>query len=169
MSLSSVDQNRASRSGGSASGAEGLGDSLCVFWLGAKCYALDVGFVGEVVSVEEWIEVPLTDPAVLGMCNLRGTALTLIELGSVLGVEVPASKGGEVMSVLVLCWEGMRVGARISRMDAVVPLDPRQYRALDAAEEHPAVQGLLSLPQGVATVLSGEEVSARVEALRFNG
>ncbi len=59
------------------------------------------------------------------------------------------------------------VGARISRMDAVVSFDQRQYRPSESPEEHPAVQGLMGLSDGVATVLDGREVTARVEALRF--
>ena len=53
--------------------------NVCAFWLRQRCFALDVALVGEVVSVDVLIRVPLSRPSVRGIFNLRGTPVPLSE------------------------------------------------------------------------------------------
>lgn len=68
-------------------GVAEAGRLVCAFWLEGECYGLDVAAVGRVVVVEGIRRVPLTPPAVLGVCNLRGQVLTVVDIATVLGLE----------------------------------------------------------------------------------
>jgi purine-binding chemotaxis protein CheW len=54
----------------------------CTFSLGAAEYALDVSAIQEVLRDCAHTPVPLAPPGVLGLLNLRGQLVTLIELAS---------------------------------------------------------------------------------------
>lgn len=53
---------------------------FCTFYLGTQCYGLDVLKVQEVVRSQPLTRVPLADPAVCGLINLRGQIVTAIHL-----------------------------------------------------------------------------------------
>jgi chemotaxis signal transduction protein len=124
----------------SRSGRARAGQNVCVFWLGGQRYALDAVLVREVVAVPSLLPVPMTPPWLLGLCNLRGVALAVVDLGGVLDLHTPAvppGAGGTV--VLVLRPAGMLVGIRIDRVEAVYGFDAAKSEAGTGLDEHPAV------------------------------
>src|SRR6185295_6776910 len=58
----------------------GFQATLCAFWLGQQCFAISADIVSEVVSVESFTPVPLAPAAVVGLFNLRGTPVALVDL-----------------------------------------------------------------------------------------
>jgi len=150
------------------------GQYVCVFWLGGERYALDAVLVREVVAVPGLLPVPLTPPWLLGLCNLRGVALAVIDLGGALGLETRAAAAPSPASgtvVLVLRPGGMLVGLRIDRVEAVYRFEQTRLEAVATVDEHPAVKGLMSFEAKggfTATLLDEEKVAARLKDLRFN-
>jgi len=148
------------------------GQYVCVFRLGGQRYALDAVLVGEVVSVPQLLPVPQTPPWLLGLCNLRGLALAVVDLGRVLdlagaGSEPPPSGA---VPVLVLRAGTVAAGARIERIDAVYPFESARLTASAAIDEHPAVKGLLTFEARggfVATLLDEQRLASRLSELRF--
>src|SRR5262245_43307592 len=67
------------------------GQYVCVFWLGGDRYALDAVLVREVVAVPALLPVPMTPPWLLGLCNLRGVALAVVDLGGALDLTTRAA------------------------------------------------------------------------------
>src|SRR5215468_5406751 len=79
-----------SASGGPSPGAASsavLDRTICAFWLGRRCFGLDVALVGEVVLVEDYAPVPVSHASVLGLFNLRGAPVALVALTDVVGPE----------------------------------------------------------------------------------
>src|ERR1700722_10613998 len=117
--------NGSSRTGGT--GADGSGAvtaarerGLCTFWLSDRQFGLDVGLVGEIVTVENALPVPLAPAAVRGVFNLRGTPIALLDIGQVLGLDL--GKEDELRkTALVVRNEGVVVAFLIDRMETVVP------------------------------------------------
>ena len=143
---------------------------MCVFWLGGASYALDVAYVGEIVAGPAIMAVPKTPPGVLGMCNLRGTALAILDLCTVL--DLPRGDAGagtqKQFSVLVLRARQMTAGVKIDKAEAVYRFDRLELKASGVMKEHPAVKGLLELGAGnVVTLLDGEELFSRLVAMRY--
>jgi len=163
---------------GRRAGRTRAGQYVCVFWLGGQRYALDAVLVGEVISVPSLLPVPLTPSWVLGLCNLRGVALAVVDLAQVLGLK-PASgaaaeanplAAGAGMPVLVLRSDRVAAGIRIDRIEAVYPFETARFEGAAVLEEHPAVKGILTFETRggfVATLLDEERVAKRLRELRF--
>jgi purine-binding chemotaxis protein CheW len=145
--------------------------SLCVFWLASECYALEVEHVGEIISVDDVTGVPLSSPSVLGLSNLRGTALALVDLAGVLSLGA-AHERRPRKTVLVLRFDdGLIVGTPIDGVEAIVAHDEERFTPSKAQSEHPAVQGIVDLShlkRGLsASLLNAGVLKDRLDALKF--
>jgi purine-binding chemotaxis protein CheW len=142
-----------------------------VFWLGGQRYALDTVDVLEAVSIPELVPVPLSPPWLLGLTSLRGAPLPVVDLPTVLGLpSVPgASDGSENPQALVLRIDGILLGGRVDRIEAVYGLGEARLETVASASEHKAVKGLLEVGKAAvpATLLDHAELARRVGALRF--
>ena len=166
---------------GSGSGGEGevarwFDESVCAFWLGDHCYGVVSSLVGEVFLVEACAPVPLAPPAVLGLFNLRGTPVALIDLAMVLelsgaGAAGPEPEEGRGALALVLRTPRLLVGARIRKMEVVIASGRGLYTPPDGgADEHPVVAGFLELPDRpdlTITLLHPDALCARLDRLRY--
>ena len=134
----------------------------CVFALGSRSYALPASVVIEVASTERLLTVPLTRDWILGVHNLRGRPLTVVDLGRVLGDEgLPPA--GDALTLLVVRLGGAQFAFAIDRVEGFA--GDESVAALEAAREleHPAVAGLIARPGGrTITVLSDGELASRV-------
>jgi purine-binding chemotaxis protein CheW len=145
--------------------------SLCAFWLGDKAYAVETAIVGEVLNVEAFIPVPGTPAAVLGLFDLRGTPVSLVDLEAVLGLPAAQRTGPKAPTVLVLRKGNVLVtGVLIDRMELVVQAGQGTFNPRDTSDENPVVQGFLELTsrQGLLlTVLDSAVLFQRLERLKF--
>lgn len=165
-------------SGGSGKGSgrgrgARAGQYVCVFWLGGDRYALDAVIVREVVAVPGLLPVPLTPPWLLGLCNLRGVALAVVDLGGALDLptRAGAAPGVSGTAVLVLRAGGRLAGIRIDRVEAVYRFDQTRLEPTVTVDEHPAVKGVLSIQakEGLtATLLDEAKLASRLKELRFS-
>ena len=146
-----------------------VGENVCVFWLAGSCYALDVAFVGEVLASPPITRIPRSPSSVLGMCNVRGTALAIVDLSVVLDLpQRDSAPLGKQYSVLVFRSRSMLAGGRIDRAEAVYRFDDLNFKNSAAMREHPAARGLLETDDGtVATLLDGEFLFSRLDALKY--
>jgi purine-binding chemotaxis protein CheW len=144
--------------------------SCCTFRIGGQLFGLDVGAVGEVFQVERVVRVPLAPAGVLGLTNLRGAAIAVVDLAAVLGLQVggagaPSDGKGPA---LVVRLQGMRFAASIDLVESVFPVRSESIRESDAVGEHPAIAGFLPLPDGrVVSVLDIEVLAEHVQRLRL--
>jgi purine-binding chemotaxis protein CheW len=145
--------------------------SLCAFWLGEKAYAVETAIVGEVLTVEDFVPVPGTPAAVLGLFDLRGTPVSLVDLEQVLGQPGERRAGGRARTVLVLRrGETLVTGVQIDRMELVLQAGQGTFNPRDPSDENPVVQGFLELDlRGglVLTVLDSAVLFQRLDHLKF--
>ena len=85
------------------------------FGLGGDAFAMEIGYVKEVLQYGELTEVPLMPPFIRGVINLRGAMVPVIDLSIRLGraptqiarrscvviLEVPRAEGPVVVGVIV--------------------------------------------------------------------
>jgi purine-binding chemotaxis protein CheW len=157
----------ATSAGPKASGNEAvvsLDRTVCAFWLGGSCFALDVALVAELVEPEGVAPVPLAPPPVIGIFNLRGSPLPLVDLAELL--EVAAAPRPSRRWALVFQAKGLVAALSIERMHAVIPAG-RGMRIAVQGEENEAVECLLEVEGTVMTVLCPGALCRRMEALRF--
>jgi purine-binding chemotaxis protein CheW len=171
MDPSSLGERRSS-----ARASQHLGHNLCAFWLGENCYGLETALVGEVIEVDAVAPVPLAPPAVLGLFNLRGTPVALVDPARVLDLPevagAPEPRPGRPVVALVVRAQGHHIGLLIRRMEMVVPAGRGRFSLpAGTTAEHPVVAGFLELPDraGLAavTVLDGAALLARLDRLKY--
>jgi purine-binding chemotaxis protein CheW len=81
-------------------------------------YALAVGDVAEVVELGRVTPVPGARAPLLGLCNLRGEILPVVDLAAILGI----SDQGRAARLLVATHDGKRVGLAIGDVLDIAPL-----------------------------------------------
>ena len=164
-------------SGGSQGAANKGGgvQRVCAFWLCGDCFALDIGLVGELVTVDQVAPVPLSKSAMLGLFNFRGTPLALIDLAEIL--EIPASKRSEITvgdgkpyPVLVIRASNLMAGVLIDRMEIVLEIGRGVLSRPKAGGDNPLVQGFLEADNRgglFVTVLDTAALLQRLEQLKY--
>jgi purine-binding chemotaxis protein CheW len=143
----------------------------CVFWLGGQRYALDTVDVVEAILVSQLVPVPLSPPWLVGLTSLRGTPLPVVDLPLVLALPVstvPDEGRTSGQPALVMRVDDVLLAGRVDRIEAVYAFEGARFESA-AANEHPAVRGLLDAGTSAvpATVLDHDELGRRVSELRF--
>jgi chemotaxis signal transduction protein len=90
----------------------------CVVALGGDLFALDVAVVREVVVFEDWTTVPLAPAHVIGVANLRGAVMPIVDAHGVLGL--PPRPPERRLRALVVAADGLEAAIVI---DGVVSLE----------------------------------------------
>ncbi len=148
-------------------GSSGLRQSLCTFWLGAKCFGLDVALVGEVVVVESVTPVPKGHDALLGLFNLRGTPVPLVDAATVLSLDARADT--KQTHALVVRHGDLVAALAIDRMESVIAAGRGAFSPPSSGDEHPVVQGFLETSGRVVTVIAPAALLERLDRLRPAG
>jgi chemotaxis signal transduction protein len=162
--------SRERRSHAGFSTPKDLGKNFCVFWLGPRCYAVDAALVGEVVTIDSYAPVPLAPDPVLGLFNLRGAPVALVDFAAVLELPDVATRRDHECSALVLRTTTTLAAMMIDRMEAVIAASKAKYTPSEWSNEHPAVQGFLEMeaPKSrVMTILRAATVLDRLKRLQF--
>jgi chemotaxis signal transduction protein len=153
--------------------ADRLTTSLCAFWLGAECFALDVALVGEVVTVDDVVPVALAPEPVLGLFNLRGTPVALVDLAAVLEISPgvrPEQGADKRRSALVLRPDDVLAAVLIDRMEIVLTKGRDARASGPSADDKPFVKGFVEVHDRgglVVTVLDPAAIVQRLDQLKF--
>ncbi|MFO0744407.1 MAG: chemotaxis protein CheW [Myxococcota bacterium] len=117
--------------------------------------------------------MPLSPPAVLGVFNLRGAPVALVDTARVLdlpgaGASLPAA-GHSATALVIRRASTILAGLLIDRMDSVIGLEQGAFTPRDWAAEHAAVGGFLELAARklVITLFDSNAVVERIHALKY--
>ena len=125
----------------------------CVVRLGGRPFAVDVTDAREVVLLETTTAVPGAPPSVLGVMNLRGNVLPVVEIRPLLGL--PARTASD--RALVLADGDRRAAVLIETVIGLTTLDSVRPTADDSLS-HLAVGEIDVDTGGRATLLDGPAV-----------
>ncbi len=93
----------------------------CLVMLGGRPFAVDVSDAREVVMLDVTTPVPGAPSAVVGVMNLRGSVLPVVEARPLLGLPVRAAAGRA--RALVLAHAGQRAAILIERVLGLTAFD----------------------------------------------
>jgi purine-binding chemotaxis protein CheW len=96
----------------------------CAFTLGGHRFAVDVADAREVVVFESITPLPLAPSFVLGLANLRGSVMPVVDLGPLLGLP-PREARGQTLG-LVLGHGAWQAAAAVDTVLGLEPLQPRE-------------------------------------------
>jgi purine-binding chemotaxis protein CheW len=93
----------------------------CLVRLAGTGFAVEVRFAREVVVFDELTMVPLAPPHLLGVVNLRGSVMPLVDIRPFLGLE--AARETRETRALVVEYDGMQAALLIDLVVGLEPLD----------------------------------------------
>lgn len=137
---------------------------LCTFIVNGQSYALTTSLVRELVEVTSITKVPRTDDSILGLFNLRGEPMPLVDMSMLLELGASVSPATEKMQVIIIRSDGMSVGARIDALGTVVP----NAGLLTSNDPSPLLLGFLP-PRGNESsiaVINPSDLMSRLERLK---
>ena len=115
-------------------------------------FAVEVRYAREVVVVDEYTIVPLAPSYLLGVANLRGNIMPVVDVRPLLGMA-PAVAGHEVRA-LVIERDAVKIGLLIDEVLGLEPLDgPLPVDDGDIAGAEGVIAGRLQWDGGDVTLL----------------
>ncbi len=129
----------------------------CTFRVGGDCFAIASDRVTEVIRQGHVARVPLAPEGVLGLVQLRGRIVPVIDLADRLGIVRAAA--GRAGTHLIVEAQGDHYGMLVDEMLDVVdiPTD-RIEHPTDAAVSHEAVVGVFAAPERLVHLLDPERM-----------
>lgn len=106
--------------------------NVIVFTIGAARYAVELRWIREVVSLGFVTTVPTAPPGFGGVCNLHGSILPVLDIGTLLGLSAgPPARQGD--GALVLELEGVTCALRVDQVDHVASLHETAGAVIDVS------------------------------------
>ena len=93
---------------------------MVTFALAGKDYAIDIMHVKEIAKAGSFTYVPNTLPFVLGVYNLRGDIIPILDLRLFFNISVPARTDNKLENLLILTIEDQTFGVVVDKIDKVV-------------------------------------------------
>lgn len=93
---------------------------MVTFSLAGKDYAIDIMHVKEIAKAGRFTYVPNTLPFVLGVYNLRGEIIPILDLRLFFNIEIPARDENKLENLLILNIEDQIFGVVVDKIDKVV-------------------------------------------------
>jgi len=136
-----------------------VGLRACVFSVGAEPFAFDVRRVREVALLDRLTAVPAAPPQVVGVANLRGDVLPIVDPERLLGVAT--RRAGRRLRALVVAGGGAHVGILIDDVLGLETFDD-VLEIGDASRKRyvACALGRLRRSDGLVTLLDADAVVA---------
>jgi purine-binding chemotaxis protein CheW len=96
---------------------------LVVFTLGNQEYGVDIGTVREIIMMQAVTKLPRTATFIIGLINLRGKVIPIVDLCQKFNVESAESKTDEEMSerrIIVVDIKGQDIGVAVDTVTEVL-------------------------------------------------
>ena len=93
---------------------------MVTFSLADKDYAIDIMYVKEIAKAGRFTYVPNTLPFVLGVYNLRGEIIPILDLRLFFNVEVTDQQDKKLQNLLILTLDDQTFGLVVDKIDKVV-------------------------------------------------
>ena len=93
---------------------------MVTFSLSGKDYAIDIMYVKEIAKAGMFTYVPNTLPFVVGVYNLRGEIIPILDMRIFFNIDVPEQKPDALSNLLILTVEEQTFGIIVDKIDKVV-------------------------------------------------
>lgn len=93
---------------------------MVTFSLAGKDYGIDIMYVKEIAKAGQFTYVPNVLPFVLGVYNLRGEIIPILDLRLFFNIDVPPRKENKLENMLILSVDEQIFGLVVDKIDKVV-------------------------------------------------
>lgn len=118
------------------------------FYLGAECFAFPMAMVQEIIRVPTSVAVPMAPSALIGLANLRGVVLPIVDLRRTL--ELGPREADDATRVIVI-YHGQAIGLVVDRVARVMSIPADQIEPARSVEHTVGSEDLI----GVAKLEDG--------------
>ena len=118
--VQAADQNVAAETAEKKDSAVVVDFKMVTFALSGKDYAIDIMNVKEIAKAGRFTYVPNTLPFVLGVYNLRGEIIPILDLRLFFNIEVPQREENKLENLLILNVGDQKFGVVVDKIDKVV-------------------------------------------------
>ena len=134
------------------------GAELISVRIGAQAYAIDIMAVREIRGWTAATPLPHAPAHVLGMMNLRGAILPVIDLGARLGLG-PASPSSSSVVVVAQIGE-MQMGLVVDAVSDILTVTEGLIQPVPdvGSESHAFVAGVMTIDTGIVSLLALDHV-----------
>jgi purine-binding chemotaxis protein CheW len=140
---------------------ESEGSRYLVTEVAGQRIAWELALVREIVPTRAVTRLPGSPEWVLGLLNLRGTVLTVMDLATRLALTPGAGE-----SVVVLQVDGRSLGVRVDLVKSVASAEDVRVDPVDAARAADGlVTGMVRLPEGPAALVDAAALCRSVLAM----
>jgi purine-binding chemotaxis protein CheW len=132
---------------------------FCTFYVDQGLYGVEVLKVQEVIQFHETTEVPLADPVIRGLMNLRGSIVSSIDLRRRFGLD-PRRHGVEPTNVVIQTGSGL-VSFEVDRIGDVVEVTEAHYEPVPgtlSGDIRRMIEGVYKLEGELLLTLNVERV-----------
>jgi len=130
---------------------------IVVFKLGKQMWGIDLKYVREVVRVKQYTIVPTTTEYVLGVFNLRGQIVPLLDISKILNVERESSE-----TAIILNYNEEAVGFSVDNVVGVINVSDNEMLP-PPTEAGDYVKGVLRRDGELISILDTERVLETIE------
>lgn len=93
---------------------------MVTFSLAGKDYSIDIMHVKEIAKAGRFTYVPNTLPFVLGVYNLRGEIIPILDLRLFFNIEVPHRDENKLENMLIIAIDDQKFGVVVDKIDKVI-------------------------------------------------
>jgi len=99
---------------------DNIENKIVVFEYQNQLYGIEIEFVREVVKMYDITQIPFTDKSVLGIMNLRGEIITIIDFGTKIGLSSDAKM--RYPKAIILNFNGILLGIGVESVKEVITI-----------------------------------------------
>jgi len=140
---------------------------VCLFNIGEDLYAIPVEQLTEIIIPQKIFPVPTTPPLVLGIINLRGNIIPIIDIRQMLSSSEQASSIGYIA---VVKYGMMTIGFVVDSVTEVasVPISsiltiPADYRGQAGMNRSRFFKGIIQREAGLAALLNVDRIFEEIK------
>lgn len=104
----------------SSQNGEGMGGKFLTFYIGEEEYGLEILSVHEIIGIMDVTAVPRTPRHILGVINLRGKIIPILELRLKFGL--PSIDNTEETCIIVVQCSGVQMGIVVDKVSEVLDI-----------------------------------------------
>ncbi|MBU3629096.1 chemotaxis protein CheW [Polynucleobacter sp. AP-Reno-20A-A9] len=130
-------------------------DGFALVMIGGIRYAIEISYITEFTHLKQCVSLPCCPSYILGVINLRGEILSVIDMTSLLNIQNIVDK----QDIVILQFESKRIALAVQKVEDLRYFDRHLISTLqDAEENHARCKSLLRVDEGVAGILDIEAI-----------
>jgi purine-binding chemotaxis protein CheW len=136
---------------------------ICLFSIGEDTYAIPVSLLTEIIIPQKVFPVPTTPSYVLGVINLRGSIVPIVDIRPALSLP-PQSAAGQIA---IVKYGAISLGIIVDTVSEVVsvPVSSVQTMPADYGAQGRSrfIQGVIQRDTGMASLLNVERIFEEIK------